>query len=1111
MSSQLFYTYNSNNGSYNQSSNAIKNVDTYTYSLVFDKKRKTIWAQNEEYGIGLPIGISGDKAPNSTYSYVISGISVNTNNEGKNTISYTYLNVPSYTYISDNYETISYVRDAYSYIMTTIEDNEYVVAEALSDLDERVTNLENDCVTYTDFNAYISSLGYIKHSDITTYINNTVATNFGYVIGGIRRDGHDLKYTYVGIPTYQYLNNAYVNDVSLTKTGTGNIVNSVTISKKTTGGINSYVIDVSYTNFAVSDTYTYIRLSDGANNTSRAVSGIELTYTTTNPVTYSLKVAYADFPGMVIGSGSVIQPGEAISNISIDTNDKFTINVSYSYYVTPQYLSDFGYLYGLSKKNSGYVIGCLNTVDGKLEYSYVAVPTYEYLHNTGYSTTNGTLTSYSYLYTYTIAKSGLKISNGFKVTYNTSLSKSSMAYGDVYVPYMTDTQYGVAKTYHNATVSAKINDVTTDAGRYYGVQKNSDGKLVVNVPWSSSSTTGFITGDEIAYKDIFSHDVTADWDSTKQKVKVAEGLVVTYSNGSESISAYSDADLFVPVMSTTSYGVAKTYTVSTLSSNSITKSDTTKRYGVSITTDGFAYVAVPWSDTRARRLKFENVDSGIQFKLSYGTSNSATTYVLAGSGSTLPILPKMGASSYGVAKAPGTLGKVGINEAGELTYSAGSISDLSSVTYYDVLSHSITPEIYSDYIVVAKGYKATYTNGSTTYSAYTYSDIKVPIMTNEDYGVGMAYWKYNGNIPVSNNGYTNGDNKNRNYGVSIDDDGKLSVFIPEDSSLSLTSTGNPGSGNFVSSITLNNNVLTIAYTQSTAANISTLEQAILALQLEYDNLFGYTEVGRGRALRKTTLGYAYVDLTGLDGGSSGGDSVTSFTGTSVQTGYQLTINTTNNSFTKSITQMTSSSYGVAKLGTSTVISSENSIYPVGVNSSGQLYVDPTNISGGNSLPIFYGICGTISNTSTKKVICPEFTSSALVDGAIILVQFRYTNTITNYSTLTLNVNSTGAKSLKTVAEFNTWSGNENTVQLSPTDLSASSNIKSGKTYVIRYNGTYWVIIDSIDDGGSGGSSSNAITYDDDIYQQNNLEQVHQIQVVDDLPSNIDSNILYIIL
>jgi hypothetical protein len=141
MSSQLFYTYNSNNGSYNQSSNAIKNVDTYTYSLVFDKKRKTIWAQNEEYGIGLPIGISGDKAPNSTYSYVISGISVNTNNEGKNTISYTYLNVPSYTYISDNYETISYVRDAYSYIMTTIEDNEYVVLEALSDLDERFTNL----------------------------------------------------------------------------------------------------------------------------------------------------------------------------------------------------------------------------------------------------------------------------------------------------------------------------------------------------------------------------------------------------------------------------------------------------------------------------------------------------------------------------------------------------------------------------------------------------------------------------------------------------------------------------------------------------------------------------------------------------------------------------------------------------------------------------------------------------------------------------------------------------------------------------------------------------------------------------------------------------------
>ena len=51
MGSQLFYTYSSDTGNYADSANAILNIEAYTYSLVFDTQRRTVWAQDIEYGV----------------------------------------------------------------------------------------------------------------------------------------------------------------------------------------------------------------------------------------------------------------------------------------------------------------------------------------------------------------------------------------------------------------------------------------------------------------------------------------------------------------------------------------------------------------------------------------------------------------------------------------------------------------------------------------------------------------------------------------------------------------------------------------------------------------------------------------------------------------------------------------------------------------------------------------------------------------------------------------------------------------------------------------------------------------------------------------------------
>ena len=66
MGNQLFYTYSSNieAGSYlAQSVDAIVNTHAYSYSLVFDTTRRTIWAQEQEYG-GIKIAYQSDQPVN---------------------------------------------------------------------------------------------------------------------------------------------------------------------------------------------------------------------------------------------------------------------------------------------------------------------------------------------------------------------------------------------------------------------------------------------------------------------------------------------------------------------------------------------------------------------------------------------------------------------------------------------------------------------------------------------------------------------------------------------------------------------------------------------------------------------------------------------------------------------------------------------------------------------------------------------------------------------------------------------------------------------------------------------------------------------------------------
>lgn len=108
-----------------------------------------------------------------------------------------------------------------------------------------------------------------------------------------------------------------------------------------------------------------------------------------------------------------------------------------------------------------------------------------------------------------------------------------------------------------------------------------------------------------------------------------------------------------------------------------------------------------------------------------------------------------------------------------------------------------------------------------------------------------------------------------------------------------------------------------------------------------------------------------------------------------------------------------------------------------------IYEDSTSkkITIGNGR-IYYGTCATAA--AAKVVTCAQFKASDLVAGTVLIVKFTATNTGA-VGSITLNVNSTGAKNVKYI--------NNNAYA----NIPAVGYIVANLTYMFVYDGTYWVI------------------------------------------------------
>lgn len=119
------------------------------------------------------------------------------------------------------------------------------------------------------------------------------------------------------------------------------------------------------------------------------------------------------------------------------------------------------------------------------------------------------------------------------------------------------------------------------------------------------------------------------------------------------------------------------------------------------------------------------------------------------------------------------------------------------------------------------------------------------------------------------------------------------------------------------------------------------------------------------------------------------------------------------------------------------------------------FEDALNNKANGNGRIFYGICSTAGIENVKEVTCSAYDSLAV--GDIVIVHFENENIQTSLSTLKLNVNSTGAKSIKQI---------HNGFIENPTYY---RNVNGTRIFI--YDGTYWVVQSDDDAKYSTGTTS----------------------------------------
>ena len=186
-----------------------------------------------------------------------------------------------------------------------------------------------------------------------------------------------------------------------------------------------------------------------------------------------------------------------------------------------------------------------------------------------------------------------KISGTGLISYNSSTGVISTTANNYVLPEATATSKGGIELFSNTDQTVAANAVSATAGRTYGLQLNSDGQAVVNVPWSNTNTNRsdasvyalFSGGDNVQISDegvITATDTNTQLSTSQVRSKISGTGLISYNSSTGVISTTANNYSLPAATSTVRGGIELiSNTAQTVAANSVTTT-ASRTYGLPV-------------------------------------------------------------------------------------------------------------------------------------------------------------------------------------------------------------------------------------------------------------------------------------------------------------------------------------------------------------------------------------------------------------------------------------------------------------------------------------------------------------------------------------------------
>ena len=190
----------------------------------------------------------------------------------------------------------------------------------------------------------------------------------------------------------------------------------------------------------------------------------------------------------------------------------------------------------------------------------------------------------------TTAQVRSKISGTGLISYDTSTGVISTTANNYSLPEATATVRGGIELFSNDEQSVAANSVTDTASRTYGIQLNSAGQAVVNVPWSDTDTNTQLTDAQV-------------------RSKISGTGLISYNDSTGVISTTAN-NYVLPVATATVKGGIELFsnTAQSVAANAVSTT-ASRTYGIQLNSAGQAVVNVPWTDSSSSTRASLNIDT----------------------------------------------------------------------------------------------------------------------------------------------------------------------------------------------------------------------------------------------------------------------------------------------------------------------------------------------------------------------------------------------------------------------------------------------------------------------------------------------------------------------